>query len=91
MTLASNLPHLSQDSEALHAVCVALQATISVGERSYVLESLDKALGKFRVELSRSTDCLHDATLTAGLLLCSIGVSIHHAAHYTHPPSETDQ
>lgn len=74
LTLASNLPRHSEESEALHAVCVALQATISVAERSYVLESLHSALGKFRVELSRSTECLHDATLTAGLLLCSIGV-----------------
>lgn len=90
LTLASNLPRLSQESEALHAVCVALQATISVVERSFVLESLHAALGKFRVELSRSTECLHDATLTAGLLLCSIGVSFYCNCHPNSPASETD-
>ena len=90
-TLASNLPRLSEESEALHAVCVALQATISVAERSYVLESLHAALGKFRVELSRSTECLHDATLTAGLLLCSIGVGQHSTCHLNDPASKTDR
>lgn len=71
-------------------VCVALQATISVVERSFVLESLHAALGKFRVELSLSTECLHDATLTAGLLLCSIGVRFYCTCHPNSPASETD-
>jgi hypothetical protein len=91
LTLASNLPRLSQESEALYAVCVALQATISVAERSYVLESLHAALGKFRMELSRSTECLHDATLTAGLLLCSIGVRFYPTCHPNDPVNLADR
>lgn len=37
-------------------------------------EYFDAALTRFRLELTRSIIRLHDGTLTAGLLLCSIGV-----------------
>ncbi|KAF4218999.1 hypothetical protein CNMCM5878_004212 [Aspergillus fumigatiaffinis] len=43
-------------------------------ESARSLEYLDLGLNKFRAELSKSEDDLEDGTLTAGLLLCTIGV-----------------
>lgn len=44
--------------------------------RPRFFEFFDAALNQFRLELSRSVTRLEDETLTAGLILCSIGVRL---------------
>ncbi|KAF7592550.1 hypothetical protein BBP40_012774, partial [Aspergillus hancockii] len=72
--LESKLPTLCQSSRSLYAICVALQASISPKLRCRFFEHYDVALNQFRAELSSSVTYLQDGTLTAGLLLCSIGL-----------------
>ncbi|XHG09637.1 hypothetical protein AWENTII_012683 [Aspergillus wentii] len=71
--LPSHLPELCQKSEALYSICLAFQASLSKDIKSRFFEYFDAALSMFRIELANSVSCLEDATLTAGLLLCSIG------------------
>ncbi|GFF96094.1 hypothetical protein CNMCM6069_004138 [Aspergillus lentulus] len=72
--LKPRLPVLCQQSEALYRICIALQASLNRQPAACSLEYLDLGLNKFRAELSKSEDDLEDGTLTAGLLLCTIGV-----------------
>ncbi|BCS27819.1 Zn(II)2Cys6 transcription factor [Aspergillus puulaauensis] len=72
--LKPRLPVLCQQSEALYTICIALQASLSREPTARSLEYLDIGLNKFRAELSTSEHHLEDGTLTAGLLLCTIGV-----------------
>lgn len=72
--LKPRLPVLCQQSEALYRICIALQASLSREPTARFLEYLDIGLNKFRAELSTSDHHLEDGTLTAGLLLCTIGV-----------------
>ena len=69
------LPQLCQQSRALYAICLAFQVTLTPKMHPRFFEYFDAALNRFRTELSTSLTSLGDATLAAGLLLCSIGVS----------------
>ncbi|KAK1147553.1 hypothetical protein N8T08_000895 [Aspergillus melleus] len=72
--LLSRLPELCQQSGALYAICLALQASIAFESKPRFLEYFDAALNQFRTELASSVTRLEDGTFTAGLLLCSIGL-----------------
>jgi hypothetical protein len=48
---------------------------LTAGLERRFFEYFDAALNKFRNELAGSETYLEDGTMTAGLLLCSIGVS----------------
>ncbi|KAI9040533.1 Zn(II)2Cys6 transcription factor [Aspergillus affinis] len=72
--LALQLPELCRQSDALYAVCLALQASMASEPKYPFLEYFDAALNQFRTELAGSVTQLEDGTLTAGLLLCSIGL-----------------
>ncbi|KAH1319402.1 hypothetical protein KXV81_008131 [Aspergillus fumigatus] len=72
--LKLRLPALCQKSEALYRICIALQASLSGKPAACSLEYLEVGLNKFRAELSESEGNLEDGTLTAGLLLCTLGV-----------------
>ncbi|OJJ07843.1 hypothetical protein ASPVEDRAFT_202920 [Aspergillus versicolor CBS 583.65] len=72
--LKPRLPVLCQQSKALYQICIALQASINQEPTARFLEYLDIGLNRFRAELSKSELYLEDGTLTAGLLLCTIGV-----------------
>ncbi|KAL5355112.1 hypothetical protein BJX96DRAFT_2026 [Aspergillus floccosus] len=72
--LEPRLPGLCQKSKALYIICVTFQSSISRDMRPRFFEFFDAALNQFRVELSRSVARLEDETLTAGLILCSIGL-----------------
>lgn len=77
--LQPRLPELCQESSALYPICLAFQLSLSATHTAPFFEYFDSALREFRSELARSTT-LSDGTLTAGLLLCSIGVR-----HYMFP------
>lgn len=72
--LVHGLPQLCQQSRALYAICLAFQVTLTPDLRPRFFEYFDAALSTFRSELAMSVTGLDDGTLTAGLLLCSIGV-----------------
>ncbi|RHZ65809.1 uncharacterized protein CDV56_103212 [Aspergillus thermomutatus] len=72
--LKPHLPRLCQQSEALYLICITLQASLTADLEPRFFEYFDAALNKFRNELAGSETYLEDGTLTAGLLLCSIGV-----------------
>jgi hypothetical protein len=72
--LQPRLPELCQESSALYNICLTFQLSLSTTHTSQFFEYLDTSLREFRFELASSTT-LADGTLTAGLLLCSIGVS----------------
>lgn len=74
--LKPRLPVLCQQSQALYQICIALQASLDQEPTARFLEYLDIGLNKFRTELSNSAHYLGDGTLTAGLLLCTIGVRV---------------
>ena len=61
----------------MYQICIALQASLIREPTAQFLEYLDIGLNKFRAELSTSEHYLEDGTLTAGLLLCTIGVCIY--------------
>lgn len=71
--LHPRLPQLCQESNALYPICIAFQLALSSTVTPQFCEYFDTALRTFRSELACSTT-LSDATLTSGLLLCSIGV-----------------
>ncbi|KAJ5734463.1 hypothetical protein N7493_003249 [Penicillium malachiteum] len=71
--LQPRLPQLCQESSALYTICLAFQLSLSSTHSPQFLEYFDAALREFRSELAQST-ILSDGTLTAGLLLCSIGL-----------------
>ncbi|KAJ5935276.1 hypothetical protein N7466_004823 [Penicillium verhagenii] len=71
--LQPRLPELCQESSALYTICLAFQLSLSSTQSPQFFEYFDTALREFRSELARST-ILSDGTLTAGLLLCSIGL-----------------
>jgi hypothetical protein len=76
--LGKHLPMLCEQSEALHTVCLALQASLcsqpSIREKFFAY--FDRTLSVFRTELGNSAHQLGDGTFAAGLLLCTIGVSV---------------
>lgn len=74
--LKVRLPGLCQQSDALYQICITLQVSIRPDLKSQFFEYFDAALNKFRSELARSEAYLEDGTLTAGLLLCTIGVRL---------------
>lgn len=71
--LQPRLPQLCAESDALYDICLAFQLSLTSHRSPHFFEYFDTSLRKFRSELARSTS-LSDGTLTAGLLLCSIGV-----------------
>ncbi|KAK9852402.1 hypothetical protein MYU51_008133 [Penicillium brevicompactum] len=71
--LHPRLPQLCQESNALYPICIAFQLALSSTVTPQFCEYFDTALRTFRSELACSTT-LSDATLTSGLLLCSIGL-----------------
>ncbi|KAJ5173044.1 hypothetical protein N7492_005637 [Penicillium capsulatum] len=71
--LRPRLPRLMEESTCLYAVCLAFQISLSTTHTAVFFEYFDMALREFRSELLRSKT-LSDGTLTAGLLLCSIGL-----------------
>ncbi|KAJ5659369.1 hypothetical protein N7507_005820 [Penicillium longicatenatum] len=71
--LQPRLPQLCRESNALYTICLAFQLSLSSNQSPLFFEYFDAALREFRSELARST-ILSDGTLTAGLLLCSIGL-----------------
>ncbi|RAK95302.1 Zn(II)2Cys6 transcription factor [Aspergillus ibericus CBS 121593] len=73
--LKLRLPTLCQQSEALYRICVTLQVSLRSDMKSHFFEYFDAALNNFRSELAQSEAYLKDGTLTAGLLLCTIGVT----------------
>lgn len=72
--LQPRLPELCLESSALYNICLTFQLSLSATHTPQFYEYFDTSLREFRSELARSTT-LADGTLTAGLLLCSIGVS----------------
>lgn len=72
--LPVHLPILCTKSRALLATCLALQSSMSDEYESRFPKYLDAALRTFRTELANCGSYLEDATFTAGLLLCSVGV-----------------
>ncbi|OOQ84834.1 C6 finger domain protein [Penicillium brasilianum] len=71
--LQSRLPELCQESSALYNICLTFQLSLSATHTPQFFEYFDTSLREFRSELARSTT-LSDGTLTAGLLMCSIGL-----------------
>ncbi len=71
--LQPRLPQLCAESDALYDICLAFQLSLTSHRSPHFFEYFDTSLRKFRSELACSTS-LSDGTLTAGLLLCSIGV-----------------
>ncbi|KAJ5675539.1 hypothetical protein N7462_008436 [Penicillium macrosclerotiorum] len=71
--LQPRLPQLCQESSALYTICLTFQLSLSATHTPRFFEYFDSALREFRSELAHST-ILSDGTLTAGLLLCSIGL-----------------
>ncbi|CAG7917408.1 unnamed protein product [Penicillium olsonii] len=71
--LHPRLPQLFQDSPALFPICISFQLALTSTVIPRFCEYFDKALRTFRSELACSKT-LSDATLTSGLLLCSIGL-----------------
>ena len=74
--LRARLPALCQQSAALYQICITLEVSIRSDLKSQFFEYFDAALNKFRSELAQSQTYLEDGTLTAGLLLCTIGVRL---------------
>lgn len=71
--LQPRLPRLVEESTCLYTVCLAFQISLSTTHSALFFEYFGAALRDFRSELLRSKT-LSDGTLTAALLLCSIGV-----------------
>ncbi|GAA90917.1 C6 finger domain protein [Aspergillus luchuensis IFO 4308] len=61
-------------STTMHDGEIPLKVSIRPDLKSEFFEYFDAALNKFRSELDRSEAYLEDGTLTAGLLLCTIGI-----------------
>ena len=79
--LQPRLPQLCEESSALYTICLAFQLSLSSTCSPIFLEYFDTSLRKFRSELACSTT-LSDGTLTAGLLLCTIGVRDHKHTYF---------
>ncbi|KAL2854838.1 hypothetical protein BJY01DRAFT_204879 [Aspergillus pseudoustus] len=72
----NHLPILCRQSEALYRICLALQVLVSPCRSDQFFEYFDTALKRFRLELDGTgTAQLADGTFTAGLLLCTIGMT----------------
>ncbi|KAL3464416.1 hypothetical protein BJX64DRAFT_254954 [Aspergillus heterothallicus] len=71
----NHLPALCRQSEALYRICLALQVLVSPSRSNLFFEYFDTALKRFRLELARTAGQLADGTFTAGLLLCTIGMT----------------
>ncbi|GAQ47080.1 Zn(II)2Cys6 transcription factor [Aspergillus tubingensis] len=61
-------------STTIHDGEIPLKVSIRPDLKSQFFEYFDAALNKFRSELAQSEAYLEDGTLTAGLLLCTIGI-----------------
>lgn len=72
--LRGELPRLCQESNALYNICLTFQLSLTSVHTTQFFEYFDRSIREFRAELAQST-ILSDGTFTAGLLLCSIGVS----------------
>ncbi|KAG6016740.1 hypothetical protein E4U54_000500 [Claviceps lovelessii] len=70
--LTKNLPVVCEQSNALCAICITLQASLS--GRPQAFKYYDMALGSFRAELGDCQTPLNDGTFTAGLMLCTMGL-----------------
>ncbi|KAG6027987.1 hypothetical protein E4U41_000796, partial [Claviceps citrina] len=75
--LAKNLPSACQQSDALCAICLTIQAKLCPRPqaRNLLFKYFDMALRTFRAELGSSVRHLNDGTFTAGLMLSTIGLS----------------
>ncbi|KAJ0426054.1 hypothetical protein BJY00DRAFT_298216 [Aspergillus carlsbadensis] len=72
----NSLPALCRQSEALYRICLAVQVSVSPCRSDKFFEYFDTALKQFRFELNRTgATQLADGTFTAGLLLCTIGMT----------------
>ncbi|KAH8760569.1 hypothetical protein F5883DRAFT_619221 [Diaporthe sp. PMI_573] len=67
------LTQLSERSQALFTLCVAVQCFLS-GRMEMLYQRYDSALAKFRIELESSGEAFKDTTIAAGLLLCTLGM-----------------
>lgn len=78
--LAKHLPRISQESDALCAICITIQASLCGRPEAQhlIFKYFDMALSCFRAELGNSVMQLKDGTFAAGLMLSTLGVR--------HPP-----
>lgn len=65
---------MAQESDALFHVLVAIQAFLEDGLTVSSMDFIDQALQKFRLELAQPRNARTRATMTAGLLVCTIQV-----------------
>jgi hypothetical protein len=79
------LNQLSERSEAIFTLCVAVQCFLS-GGMELLYQRYDSALAKFRIELQSSGERFKDSTIAAGLLLCTLGVCSHDPPATRNPP-----
>ncbi|KAG5980475.1 hypothetical protein E4U55_003988 [Claviceps digitariae] len=75
--LIKYLPSVCQQSDALCAICITIQATLCGRPEAEQLtfKYFDRALSSFRSELGDCQQQLTDGTFTAGLMLSTLGLS----------------
>ncbi|KAG5932073.1 hypothetical protein E4U53_001494 [Claviceps sorghi] len=75
--LIKHLPSVSQQSDALCAICLTIQAQLSgrPGSQQLIYKYFDMALSSFRAELGDCQKPVNDGTFTAGLMLSTLRLS----------------
>ncbi|KAG6049460.1 hypothetical protein E4U39_006063 [Claviceps sp. Clav50 group G5] len=75
--LAEHLPRISQESDALCAICITIQASLCGRPEAQhlIFKYFDMALSSFRAELGNSVVQLKDGTFAAGLMLSTLGLN----------------
>ncbi|KAG6130072.1 hypothetical protein E4U38_004680 [Claviceps purpurea] len=75
--LAEHLPRISQESDALCAICITIQASLCGRPETQhlIFKYFDMALSSFRAELGNSVKQLKDGTFAAGLMLSTLGLN----------------
>ncbi|KAG6068453.1 hypothetical protein E4U32_000606 [Claviceps aff. humidiphila group G2b] len=75
--LAKHLPRISQESDALCAICITIQASLCGRPEAQhlIFKYFDMALSCFRAELGNSVMQLKDGTFAAGLMLSTLGLN----------------
>ncbi|KAG6103650.1 hypothetical protein E4U31_002642 [Claviceps sp. LM219 group G6] len=75
--LAKHLPRVSQESDALCAICITIQASLCGRPEAQhlIFKYFDMALSCFRAELGNSVKQLKDGTFAAGLMLSTLGLN----------------
>ncbi|KAG6239825.1 hypothetical protein E4U25_000263 [Claviceps purpurea] len=75
--LAEHLPRISQESDALCAICITIQASLCGRPEAQhlIFKYFDMALSSFRAELGNSVKQLKDGTFAAGLMLSTLGLN----------------